>query len=183
MLYIIAAILSALIIGGDQLAKLLVVNNLTLGTEVKSVIPGVINFVYVQNEGGAWGFLENNTWLLIGLTVVIMLICMTLLVKKGISDKIFFFGIVCIMSGGIGNLLDRILRKYVVDFIQFAFFTSFPVFNVADMAICIGAGLLVLYFIIDFAKDRKAKREVAQIETLPQETETAPQSETNEQNP
>ncbi len=179
MLYIIAALLSALIIGGDQISKMLVVSHLTLGTEVKSVIPGVINFVYVQNEGGAWGFLENNTFLLIGLTVVIMLICMTLLIKKGISDKVFFFGIVCVLSGGIGNLLDRILRKYVVDFIQFAFFTSFPVFNVADMAICIGAGLLILYFIIDFIKDRKAKREVAQIETLPQESETAKQNEVN----
>ncbi len=179
MLYIIAALLSALIIGGDQISKMLVVSHLTLGTEVKSVIPGVINFVYVQNEGGAWGFLENNTFLLIGLTVVIMLICMTLLIKKGISDKVFFFGIVCVLSGGIGNLLDRIFRKYVVDFIQFAFFTSFPVFNVADMAICIGAGLLILYFIIDFIKDRKAKREVAQIETLPQESETAKQNEVN----
>lgn len=179
MLYIIAALLSALIIGGDQISKMLVVSHLTLGTEVKSVIPGVINFVYVQNEGGAWGFLENNTFLLIGLTVVIMLICMTLLIKKGISDKVFFFGIVCILSGGIGNLLDRILRKYVVDFIQFAFFTSFPVFNVADTAICIGAGLLILYFIIDFIKDRKAKREVAQHESLPQESETAKQNEVN----
>lgn len=182
MLYIIAAILSALIIGGDQLAKVLVVNNLTLGTELKSVIPGVINFVYVQNEGGAWGFLENNTWLLVGLTVVVMLICMTLLIKKGITDKIFFFGIICIMSGGIGNLLDRIFRTYVVDFIQFAFFTSFPVFNIADMAICVGAGLLVLYFIIDFAKDRKSRREFMEMETAPQETQITEQTQADEQN-
>lgn len=166
MLYVIAGLLTAIIIAGDQITKALVISHLTLGTEVKSVIPGVINFVYVQNEGGAWGFLENNTWLLIGLTVVVMLICMTLLVKKGITDKVFFFGIVCIMSGGIGNLLDRIFRKYVVDFIQFAFFTSFPVFNIADMAICVGAGLLILYFIIDFAKDRKARREVMSAQTV-----------------
>ncbi|MBQ0111251.1 MAG: signal peptidase II [Oscillospiraceae bacterium] len=158
MFYFLAGLLAVVIVGGDQIAKMMVVEHLTRGTEVKNFIPGLINFVYVQNEGGAWGFLENNTWLLIGLTVVIMLICMTLLIKKGAGDKIFFFGIICVMSGGIGNLIDRIFRKYVVDFIQFAFWTDFPVFNIADMAICIGAGLLILYFLIDFMKDRKAKR-------------------------
>ena len=80
----------------------------------------------------------------------------------GIKNKLMFWAISLVLSGGIGNLIDRIFRNgKVIDFLHFAFFKEFPVFNIADCAIVIGAILLVLYFILDMISDAKAKKKAA----------------------
>ena len=74
-----------------------------------------------------------------------------------------FWALCLVLGGGIGNLIDRIFRGgNVVDFLEFGFF-EFPVFNLADIAVCIGAGLILLYFIIDFVKDARRKNGIAKI--------------------
>ena len=83
-----------------------------------------------------------------------------MLIKEGFKNKLLFFSVCLILSGGIGNMIDRIFRNgNVVDFIHLHFMPEFPVFNIADCAVCIGAGLLLLYFIIDMIKDYKIRRE------------------------
>ena len=63
-----------------------------------------------------------------------------------------------VLSGGVGNMIDRVFRDgNVIDFLHFEFFPSFPVFNVADCAIVVGAGLLILYFLIDSVRESKRK--------------------------
>ena len=88
-----------------------------------------------------------------------MLICIALLLKYGVKDKLMFWAISLVLSGGIGNMIDRIFRDgEVVDFIQLDFWKSYPIFNVADCAIVIGAGLLMLYFVKDIIKDARSKQ-------------------------
>lgn len=154
MLYILAGVCAVLFLVADQLTKAYFVGAFALG-ESKTVIDGVLNFTYVHNDGGAWGLMSGHTWLLLGLTALIMIVCVAMLMKNGFKSKTLFWAICLILSGGIGNMIDRIFRGGdVVDFIQVTFI-DFPVFNIADCAVCIGAGLLILYFILDMMKERR----------------------------
>lgn len=157
--FILAVVSSVLLLVADQFTKLLVLENFTLG-ETKVFIKGLLNFCYVENDGGAWGMLGGYTWLLLAITAVTMIACIMWLIVKGRKNPFLFWAVSLIISGGIGNMLDRIFRAgRVVDFLQFGFWQSFPVFNIADCAIVIGSGLLILYFVLDTVKELKAKKE------------------------
>ena len=133
--------------------------------------PGVLEFTYIHNNGGAWGLMEGHTWLLLTVTLLIMIVCIALLIKKGLKNKLLFWAICLILSGGLGTMVDRLFRGgEVVDFLHLQFMPKFPVFNIADCAVCMGAGLLLLYFVIDIIRDaRLAKQmeEQAPESTLP----------------
>lgn len=161
--YILAVIVGLAVIGADQYTKYYVASEYVLGAEGKTLIPKIIDTVFVKNDGGAWGMLGGSTWLLISLTTVIMLVCIALLLKYGVKNKLMFWAIILVLSGGLGNMIDRIFRGgYVVDFLHFTFYKSFPVFNIADCAVVIGAAMLVLYFIIDMLRESRNKKAEAQ---------------------
>lgn len=156
--YILAIVTGLLVIGADRYTKYLILLN-PENYNGKTFIKGFIDLVYVENGGGAWGMLSGYSWILISVTAVIMLVCIALLLKYGTQDKLMFWAMTLVLSGGIGNMIDRVFRKgYVVDFLHFSFFKSFPVFNVADCAVVLGAALLILYFLKGAIKDAKKKR-------------------------
>ncbi len=164
MIYLLSGIVSLLFLVADQITKTYVANNFYLG-ETKPFIDGFVKFTYVHNDGGAWGLMGGYTWLLLALTVIIMVICIAMLVKNGLKNKLLFFSLCLVLSGGIGNMIDRMFKSgKVVDFIHLDFM-EFPIFNIADCAVCIGAGLLVLYFIIDTVKGRKTVTPMVSLET------------------
>lgn len=157
--FILAVVCSALLLAADQITKLLVLRNFTLG-ETKVFIKGLLNFCYVENDGGAWGMLGGYTWILVAVTAATMVACIIWLIIKGRKNRFLFWAVSLIISGGIGNMIDRVFRGgHVVDFLQFGFWHSFPVFNIADCAIVIGCGLLILYFVLDTLKEIKLKKE------------------------
>ena len=97
--------------------------------------------------------------MLLVITAVVMVICIVIIVKNGLKNKLLLWAMTLVLSGGVGNMIDRIFRNgIVVDFLQFDFWQSFPVFNVADCAVVIGGGLLILYFLIDTVKDFKQNK-------------------------
>ena len=156
--YILAAVVGIAILIVDQYTKMLVAANFELGQSTE-FIKGVIDFTYIHNTGGAWGMLSGYTWLLVSVTLIIMLVCIALLMRYGVKNKLIFWALVLVLAGGVGNMIDRIFRDgEVIDFLHFAFFKSFPVFNIADIAIVIGAGLLMLYFIKGMLYDAKVKK-------------------------
>ena len=162
MLYLIAGIISALIVLADQLSKAYIVANVPLANSASDTFPlikGLIDITHVHNNGGAWGMLGGQTWILLALTLLIMIICVAMLVKNGFKSKTLFLSICLILAGGIGNMVDRIFNGgIVVDFLQFHFWPEFPVFNIADIAVCVGAGLLLLYYVLDIIKERKLRK-------------------------
>ena len=102
----------------------------------------------------------GHTLILVPITVIIMALCVVLYVKYGKKSRLLLWAISLVLSGGIGNMIDRLFRGgNVVDFLHFEFFPSFPVFNVADCAVVVGAGLLILCFILDTVKEEKQKRD------------------------
>ncbi len=162
--YILAAITGTLLLAADQLTKVYVQNNFEMAKSYE-FLPGLIDITYIYNDGGAWGMLGGYTWLLLSVTIVVMLVCIALLLKYGTTDKLMFWAIVFVLSGGVGNMIDRIFRDgKVIDFLHFEFWPTFPVFNVADCAIVIGAGLLMFYFFKGIIDEEKQKRSVVAAE-------------------
>ena len=156
-MYILAIVCAVLFLVADQVSKYLVVQNIPLNGEAE-FINGLISFHHIHNSGGAWGFMENHTWLLLSITVIAMIICFAMLLKTKKNDKLLFWALCLVMSGGLGNMIDRIFRGgKVVDFLVFDFYKQFPRFNIADCVVVIGAGLIVIYFIIDFGKNLKER--------------------------
>lgn len=145
-----AAIIVTVLITLDQLAKGLVEQLLGMGQSVV-VIPGFFQIRMTQNPGAAWGFLSGTSW---GIYVLALLsFVMSLLIiywLKGTEDKKARIVQILVLAGSLGNLIDRVRMGAVTDFLMFTFGSYvFPSFNVADMCITIGTGLLILFAIID----------------------------------
>ncbi len=119
-----------------------------------SCIPGVFDFRYTENTGAAWSILSGKTVLLSIFTGVLLLGLLFLLFKGVFRQPLEWISIVLIIGGGLGNLIDRIFRGYVIDFIH-TLFMNFPVFNFADCCVCVGACLMLLAILIYDRKDRK----------------------------
>ncbi len=155
--YILAIVTAIIFFAGDRISKIFISSNMALG-ESAAFIPNLLNLLYVHNQGGAWGILSGYTWVLLTVTAIIMIIGITVLVRAGIKNKWLFWAITLILSGGLGNMYDRIFNSgRVVDFLQFDFWKTFPIFNVADCAIVIGCAVLIIYFILDAVNDKNGK--------------------------
>ena len=146
-------------VGLDQLTKYLVVANMELYESVE-VIPGIFNFTYIQNDGAAFGMLDDQRWIFLLLSSVAIVGILGFLFWKKPQDKLMLSALVLIVSGGIGNMIDRISLGYVIDFIDFCAFPEIWkwVFNVADSFVCVGAGVMILWLILDTIRDYKKEQ-------------------------
>ena len=143
----------------DQIIKLVVMNNMNLHQEIK-IIPNFFSLYYVENPGAAFSILGNQTMLLIIVSVVCLILIKEYIKKEKEFSNLSIISLGMIIGGTIGNLFDRILYKAVIDYLAFDIFKySFPVFNLADIAITVGAGLLLLSYFIDNFKKKKISRE------------------------
>ncbi len=146
-------------VGLDQLTKYLVVANMELHESVE-VIPGIFNFTYIQNDGAAFGMLDDQRWIFLVLSTVAIVGIVGFMFWKKPQDKLLLSALILIVSGGIGNMIDRIALGYVIDFIDFCAFPEIWkwVFNVADSFVCVGAGIMILWLILDMIKDYKKEQ-------------------------
>ena len=145
----------------DQVTKYVVISRLPEGAYVR-VIPGFFRIVHFRNSGAAWGILQGYTGLLSLFSVVV---CVVLIVwfrsfADGFWERTIALGL--LLAGIIGNLIDRILRQEVIDFLL-VFFRGFrwPAFNVADCAICVGVGIYIassLFRREDFSEQHAERR-------------------------
>ncbi len=162
---IVMALALAFCIAIDQISKVLVVNNLDYINERGSItlIKHILNLTYTENRGAAFGMLDDQRWIFMTISVIAIIgigIYLFAFCKEG---WLFQLGLTLIVSGGIGNMIDRIALGYVVDMLEFDFM-EFAIFNVADSFICIGAGLVILMLIIEIIKDsKKSKQESKEI--------------------
>ncbi len=153
---VVSFIAAAVLVGIDQLTKYLAVQYVKPAGSI-SVIDGFFQLTYVENRGAAFGMLQNQRWFFIGMTVVLILAACILLVKYRHHTWASYCCAALIISGGIGNLIDRIALGYVVDFLSFSIFP--PVFNFADCCVTIGA-LCFVYHVL-FAERKARSRQEA----------------------
>lgn len=138
--------LSGMIFALDQLTKLWIINRLPLGSygpsESITVIPSFFYLVHVGNTGAAWSMLTGKSTLLAAIAIATLVGIYFFRSTLGLRDRLaqIAFGLLC--GGIVGNLVDRIQHKHVVDFLDFHFGSYiYPTFNVADSAICVGVAL------------------------------------------
>lgn len=134
-------IIFILIIIIDQFTKFLSNNN-----DI-TIIPNLLEFTYIQNTGAILGIFEKNIVLVID---VIIIIGILIYWKKSQKNNMKNLALILIISGSIGNLIDRIFRGYVIDFIKVIIFDNLPVFNLADISILIGFIILIIIYLEDF---------------------------------
>jgi signal peptidase II len=137
-------LIAAVIVLLDQLSKLIVMNSLTLNQSVP-LIPNVLHITYIHNFGGAFGILAHRTGLFIfvAFVVVVMLLVFSRQIPR--EHKLLRLALAFQLGGAVGNLIDRVRWGYVIDFIDVRIW---PVWNVADMAIIAGIGLLILDLVL-----------------------------------
>lgn len=143
------AIVIALLIALDQITKYLAVIHLK-GKNAFSLIPNVLELKYLENRGAAFGMLQNQKAFFICMEVLILLIVCYILVKCPTHKKYRMGRIcmVCIAAGDVGNMIDRLIQDFVVDFIYFVPI-NFPIFNVADIYVTLATiGLLLLLMLV-----------------------------------
>ncbi|MBP3900074.1 MAG: signal peptidase II [Blautia sp.] len=144
--YLVCVAVSAFLFAGDQMTKHLARVFLMQKDDVK-LIPGVLHlhYLYPENRGIAFGLMQGGTTVTAVLTVVLMAMIAYVFIRIPRTKKYLWLTAICILlfSGAAGNLTDRLARGFVIDFIYFVLI-DFPVFNVADMYVVVGAFLLFI---------------------------------------
>lgn len=143
----------------DQISKYLIVLYMELYQSVE-VIPGVFNFTYIQNEGAAFGSMSNSPWVFMVLSTVMIVGILVYMFWKKPQSRLLMSALTMIVAGGIGNMIDRIRLGYVIDFLDFCAFPKLWkwTFNVADSFVVIGAGMIILWMILDMVHEYKAEK-------------------------
>jgi len=138
----------------DQISKFVIVQVLDFQESI-SIIPSFFDLYYVQNEGGAWGLFSSATWLITFVSFVFLLLFHQYLSHKRSIDRLSFFAYSLLLGGILGNLLDRVIYQYVIDFLSFHFGSyAFPVFNLADIFIVMGMILLIIHILKEEYNER-----------------------------
>lgn len=120
------------------------------------MIEGFLEFRYVRNTGAAFGVMEGKTWFLALISLVIIAAGLYFICSGKLNNPLYSATAILVIAGGIGNLIDRIFRHYVVDFIATQFI-DFPVFNFADILITVGEFLLIACVIYEIVQESRQK--------------------------
>ena len=135
----------------DQAAKLFAAG-LLQRVDTYPLWENVFHLTYVENKGAGWGIFSDHTWLLTVATIIVIVAAVSYVVVKRPKDRLFLTAFTFMIGGAVGNLVDRARQGFVIDFFDFTLI-DFPVFNIADCFITVGAAIFVIYVI--FFSDKK----------------------------
>jgi signal peptidase II len=156
---ILTLIIIALLIGADQITKAAALSALTEAD--KAVWDGVFRFTYVENRGAAFGMLSEHRWVFMVISVAAVALIIAYIWKENPKTVSLRYGLALMAAGGAGNMIDRVARGYVVDFIELSFvkypcrtaagwhLATFPVFNVADICVTVGCALVIYHLVVN----------------------------------
>ncbi|MCD4784968.1 MAG: signal peptidase II [Candidatus Eremiobacteraeota bacterium] len=157
MLYIITAIITIIL---DQLSKYAVIQNLKISESIP-ILGKILYFTHVTNKGGAFGLFSEFPGFFVVLAVLLIIVGFAMTPKILKLSTTLQVGLGLLFGGTVGNLIDRLRFGSVIDFIDFK---VWPTFNIADIAICVGVGLLAYHILVKEYNDEKNK-------DLPEESE------------
>ena len=150
----------------DQATKWLVMLNMELHESI-AFLPNVFHFTYIRNEGSAFGMFSENRWVFLVLSTIGIAAVLFYLIKFRPKEKLMWIPLSMIAGGGLGNMIDRLFygesfgTGTVVDFFDFCMFPNLWrwIFNVADVFVCIGAGILFVYLFLDILREYREEKE------------------------
>lgn len=143
-------------LGIDQLIKYYVDLHLK-GNEPLVIIKNILQFNYLENDGAMMGFMSGKTSVMTVLAVVCVVVMLVVVFTGLIKDRIDYWCVIFMIAGGLGNIIDRIFRGYVIDYIE-VLFVDFYIFNFADCLITVASFALIIYQIYLIYKDSKDKK-------------------------
>ena len=143
----------------DYFSKIAVMENMKLGESIP-IIKNVFHLTYITNPGAAFGSLAGARWIFMTASVLMIVALTALLLFWDDKSTLFYVSTSMILGGGIGNMIDRIFYGEVVDFLDFCAFPELWswIFNLADSFVCVGVGLLMLYYILSEVRHYKAEK-------------------------
>ena len=165
MLYAAYSLLALALVALDQWTKFWTVSAFAApaayitADPAKPFLPGIVELTRVHNYGAAWSSFSGQKWLLVGASSVIIIAVAVLAARRIVRHPLGLAACTLIFAGGVGNLIDRVRLGYVVDMFHFTFWPSYPVFNVADICVVVGAVIAAVYYLWIYEKyDAKPKR-------------------------
>lgn len=157
MTALITAVIISALTALDQIIKYFVYNDLRpIGSKV--ILKGILGLNYVENTGAMMGIMQGRTSFLAVAAAIILVVLFALIALKKIKFGFIYCCLVMIVSGGLGNIIDRIFRGFVIDYIE-VLFVDFYVFNFADCLVTVAAFLIIGYEIYDMVKESNRKKE------------------------
>lgn len=140
----------------DQISKWLIVEKMDIYESIV-IIENFFNITSHRNKGAAWGILQDQMIFFYIITFIVVLGIIYYMQKYALQSSLLGTALGLLLGGAVGNFIDRLFRKEVVDFLDFKIINyNYPIFNIADSALVVGVGLLIIYTIID---ERKSKKE------------------------
>ncbi len=157
MLQVITVMSIAVLVSLDQIIKLLVIKYLEpIGS--LPLIDGFIQLNYAENTGAAFGSFSGYTWVLSVFTLAVIVAGLVYILMGKVKFGVEYVCITLILAGGLGNLIDRISRGFVVDYIE-PLFINFAIFNFADILVTCSAVVLIIWMIYGIYKDAKKEKD------------------------
>ena len=144
-------VISLLVVVADQWLKNYIVTNFKIGDE-KTIIPGILSFTYLQNDGAAWNIFSGQMILFYLISIAAIVVVVYYLFNPKYKNWLFDTGLALVLGGIVGNFIDRLHLKYVIDMLQLDF-VQFNIFNIADSAITVGIFRVFIYLIFISEKD------------------------------
>ncbi|MBE6899227.1 MAG: signal peptidase II [Ruminococcaceae bacterium] len=154
MFQLISTIIAVVLVAVDQIIKNWAAETLIKGDI--AVIENVLYLKYAENTGVAFSMFSDNRWILIGVTSIMLIAVLAFFLSGKVTEKLEIFSLSLLLSGGVGNLIDRISLGYVIDYIDVRII-NFAIFNFADICICIGAFLLCVAVYLSDKKEKEEK--------------------------
>ncbi|WP_100374650.1 signal peptidase II [Bacillus sp. FJAT-45037] len=152
MIYYIIALVIVVI---DQVTKWIIDTSMEIGERIP-VIENVFYITSHRNQGAAFGILQGQMWFFYIITTIVIIGIIYYMEKEAKYDWLYGSSLGLILGGAIGNFIDRIFRGEVVDFVDtFIFGYNFAIFNVADVALCVGVALIFIKMIVDERKKKE----------------------------
>lgn len=149
-------LIALLVIIIDQSSKWLIVKKMTIGESIE-IVKGFLYITSHRNTGAAWGMLAGQMMFFYIITVIVVIIIIYYIHKEARQNLLLGISLSLILGGAIGNFIDRLVKKEVVDFINtYIFSYDFPVFNIADSALVIGVGILMIHM---FTEEKRLKEQ------------------------
>ena len=144
MIKYLALVVAAVLVGLDQWVKAWAYTSLN---ESIAVIPGVFYLTYLENTGAAFGLFQGRAFVLGIVSIAILAAVLYLLLSGRAGGRAILWGLSLILAGGVGNLIDRLARGFVIDYLDFSALFGFPIFNLADCFVVVGTVLMMVHIL------------------------------------
>ena len=178
MFQLVSTIIAVILIAVDQIVKNWAAETLTKGDI--AIIENVLYLKYAENTGVAFSMFSDNRWILVGVTSLMLVAVLAFFLSGKVTGKLEIFSLSLLLSGGIGNLIDRVSLGYVIDYIDVRII-NFAIFNIADICICVGAFLLcVAVYFSDKKEKEAAKSKAKELDDIDKDLEKLFGGENNE---